>query len=212
MPRQVTLNLHRVRYWLSVGATPTPKVARLLHKFGFVPKPPAPFGSQHVYEKPERVYNLGHFRGMGEKRTITDNKVAIFYRQKLQEQMNIVERKRRLTSEALGNTHAAVSPYAQPDTDDVESEEADIFARKDKFEVLLKKFQTHQKQKGLLLKGNDLRSNVWLKKMNKLARDDLGLDISGYKDYVHNLKEFANVHTDLAILARDNLFNDDSAD
>jgi len=43
----------------------------------------------------------------------------------------------------------------------------------------------------LILKGNDLRSNIWLKKMEKLARGDLGLDLAGYKDYVNNLKEFA---------------------
>jgi hypothetical protein len=53
---------------------------------------------------------------------------------------------------------------------------------------LLKKFQEHHKQKGLILRGNDLRSNVYLKKMEKLARQDLGLDIIGYKDYVNNLK------------------------
>jgi hypothetical protein len=37
--------------------------------------------------------------------------------------------------------------------------------------------------------------------MEKLARDDLGLDLAGYKDYVHNLKEFASVNHDFGILA-----------
>jgi len=41
-----------------------------------------------------------------------------------------------------------------------------------------------------------------------LARGDLGLDIIGYKDYVHNLKMFANVNDDITILARDNMFSD----
>jgi hypothetical protein len=91
------------------------------------------------------------------------------------------------------------------DTEDVMSEEADIFTRKANFEMLARKFQKHQKEKGLLLRGNDLRSNVWLKKMEKLARDDLGLDLAGYKDYVHNLKEFANVNHDFGIFAIESL-------
>jgi hypothetical protein len=79
----------------------------------------------------------------------------------------------------------------------MDSEEADIFERKNKFEKLLAKFQAARKENGLILKGNDLRTNIWLKKMNKLARGDLGLDLAGYKDYVNNLKEFANVNSDL---------------
>ena len=60
----------------------------------------------------------------------------------------------------------------------------------------------------LVLRGNDLRYNVYLKKLNKYARKDLGLDIAGYKDYVNNLKEFASVNDDLGIFAIDN-FNAD---
>jgi hypothetical protein len=41
--------------------------------------------------------------------------------------------------------------------------------------------------------------------MEKLARDDLGLDLAGYKDYVHNLKEFANVNHDFGIFAIESL-------
>ena len=81
------------------------------------------------------------------------------------------------------------------------SEEADIYTRKQNFELLAKKFAKHQQDKGLLLRGNDLRSNVWLKKMNKLARDDLGIDLAGYRDYVNNLQEFSHVNNDLSLLA-----------
>ena len=54
--RQVVLNTHRARYWLSVGAQPTRGVQRLLEKFDFVPKKPAVFGSPHAYERPEKQY------------------------------------------------------------------------------------------------------------------------------------------------------------
>lgn len=84
--------------------------------------------------------------------------------------MNLVERKRRLAHETLSMSQVATSQYesqADPanDTDGQDSEEADIFERKSKFEKLLKKYEEHRKEKGLLLKGNDLRSNIYLKKM-----------------------------------------------
>jgi hypothetical protein len=79
----------------------------------------------------------------------------------------------------------------------VDSEEADIFVRREKFENLLKKFEQHKQENGMGLKGNDLRYNVYLKKMEKMTRTDLGLDLAGYKDYVTNLQEFAHINKDL---------------
>ncbi len=55
------------------------------------------------------------------------------------------------------------------------------------------------------MRGNDLRYNIYLKKMNKLCRMDLGLDVEGYKDYVNNLKIFAKQNEDCQILAMDNI-------
>lgn len=54
-------------------------------------------------------------------------------------------------------------------------------------------------------KGNDLRYNVYLKKLEKLSRKDLGLDVSAYKDYVNNMKEFAHINKDLNIFAAENM-------
>jgi hypothetical protein len=53
---------------------------------------------------------MQHFRGLG-KSGVIENKVRFHYKQKLQEEMNIVERRRRLSVEALQNTHAAVTPF-----------------------------------------------------------------------------------------------------
>jgi len=47
--------------------------------------------------------------------------------------------------------------------------------------------EDHRKEH-MRLRGNDLRFNIYLRKMNKLARRDLGLDIEAYKDYINNLK------------------------
>ena len=57
----------------------------------------------------------------------------------------------------------------------------------------------------LTLKGNDLRYNVYLRKLQKLTRDDLGLDVLAYKDYVNNLKQFANINQDLNAFALESL-------
>ena len=64
----------------------------------------------------------------------------------------------------------------------------------------------------MALKGNDLRYNVYLKKLNKLARKDLGLDIEAYKDYVNNLREFAHINKDLNVFAAESLAIDQDLD
>lgn len=60
----------------------------------------------------------------------------------------------------------------------------------------------------MLLKGNDMRSNIYLKKMEKMARMDLGLDLIGYKDYINNLATFSKYNSDLTVLSHDNLFGE----
>ena len=119
-----------------------------------------------------------------------------------------------MAAEALSNAGGPLSSAASAvdtdaeDTDDIDSEEADIFERTKKFERVLKKFNKHRSESLVTLKGNDLRYNVYLKKLNKLARKDLGLDVAAYKDYVNNLKEFAHINKDLNIYAAEAMFVD----
>jgi len=86
---------------------------------------------------------MDYFRGLG-KSPAKKFGVEIFYRQKLQEQMNLVERKRRLAQDVMShaghsNKYGAsdVLEAAQDDTDDCESDEGDIFLRREKFEKLV---------------------------------------------------------------------------
>lgn len=53
---------------------------------------------------------------------------------------------------------------------------------------------------------------MYLKKLNKLARKDLGLDIEAYKDYVNNLREFAHINKDLNVFAAESLAIDQDLD
>ena len=125
--------------------------------------------------------------------------------------MNLVERKRRLAAESIQSAGGSINEAASAidtdaeDTDDIDSEEADIFQRTEKFERVLKKFNKHREENELTLRGNDLRYNVYLKKLDKLSRKDLGLDVTAYKDYVNNLKEFAHINKDLNIYAAESL-------
>jgi hypothetical protein len=44
-----------------------------------VPTAPKPFGSNHSYEKPEKVYKMQHFRGLG-RAASNDNRIEFYYR------------------------------------------------------------------------------------------------------------------------------------
>ena len=54
--RGCVLNRHKLRYWLSIGAEPTPAVIRVLNKYDMFPKKPIPWGSASNYEKPLHQY------------------------------------------------------------------------------------------------------------------------------------------------------------
>ena len=108
----------------------------------------------------------------------------------------------------MGETGQAIPQLEDIKTTDIESEEVDIFERKKNFEHLLAKFEKH-KQENASLRGNDLRYNIYMKKLNKLTRMDLGLDVEAYKDYINNLKKFSHLNNDFEIYARDQLNFDD---
>ena len=204
--RSIALNKHKVRYWLSVGAQPTRGVERLLHKFGseFYPKPVVPFGSASLYDREAKDPYVHPYKDMTEKPLLQAEELK--YKALLAAEMNRVERKRRIQAEAMANlgTGNHEQDIELVKTDDMESEEMDIFERVKTFEELQRRFQKHRKEKGHL-RGNDLRYNIYLKKMNKLTRKDLGLDVEAYKDYVNNLKAFAKYNQDYEILAEDEL-------
>ena len=169
-----------------MGATCTDRVHRILETFNYVPKFPVPLSSKTLYEKPEKEYNMAYYAKLAPKGINRE----LYIRQQLQEQMAIVEKKRHLQHEALANMGegaSAIGNLEEAKTEEIESEEVDIFERKQKFEELLRRIEKHRKEK-FLLRGNDLRYNTYMRKLNKLTRMDLGLDIEAYKNYINNLK------------------------
>lgn len=202
--RAMILNKHRVQYWLGMGATCTNRVHRILENFDYVPKYPVPFGSHTLYEKPEKEYKLDYYKKVGPK----GNNKELYLRQQLQEQMTVIMKRERLQQEALDNLgitpDAAIPGIEEVKTEEIESEEIDIFERKTKFDELLRRIEKHRKE-NVHLRGNDLRYNIYMRKMNKLTRKDLGLDLEAYKDFVNNLKQFAHLNKDFEIFARDSM-------
>jgi len=193
--RSVVLNLHQARYWLAVGAQPTDRCARLLSFFKMFPKPVTPFGSGSLYAKPEKDHHVAPF--MKRKDWPGLKTAQVHYRQKLQEEMNRTIRSQLLQAEAISNL-GNEKEMELVKTDDIGSEEDDAFRRVEKFEELKKRLDTHS-----TVKANDLRFNVYLKKMNKLVKKDLGLDLEAYKNFVNNIKQFAKFNNDYEILAQD---------
>jgi hypothetical protein len=107
----------------------------------------------------------------------------------------LIERKKRIQWEAMQNLgnkdfNEVEGGLSELQTSEIESEEANVLERKKNFDELVKRFEKNRKE-NRLLSGNDYKYNLYLKKMTKLTRLDLGLDFESYKDYINNLHEFA---------------------
>jgi hypothetical protein len=74
------------------------------------------------------------------------------------------------------------------DTDKIDSDSADFFSRKRNFDILSRKINKYYDEKYDLYRGNDLKYNNYLRKLNKLAMKG-SLDKEGFKDYLKNIKE-----------------------
>jgi hypothetical protein len=107
----------------------------------------------------------------------------------------------------LGENAQPLPELEEIKTEEIESDEVDIFERTKKFQELTKRFDKHRKEYGHL-RGNDLRYNIYMKKIQKLTRKDLGLDMEAYKDYINNLRQFAHLNNDFELYAQDYLASD----
>ncbi|KAL7437759.1 hypothetical protein ACHAXM_005828 [Skeletonema potamos] len=52
--KEIRLKADRIRYWISVGAQPSDRVAWILGKFGILPPPPQRFSVQRMIPKKNR--------------------------------------------------------------------------------------------------------------------------------------------------------------
>lgn len=168
---------------------------RLLNKFDLFPAYPTTHGSESLYEKPKKEhYEREHLKLYFQKY----RKQSYHYKHLMMRYHAILERKKRIQAEALGNLGQYQDLEACP-TDDIESEEVDIFERVKKFEELSKRMEAHRTE-NMFLKGNDLRYNVYLKKMQKLTRMDMGLDVEAYKDFMSQVDFFKKFESEYELV------------
>ena len=52
--KEIRLKTDRLKYWISVGAQPSDRVAWILGKFGILPPPPRKFSPQKMIPKKDR--------------------------------------------------------------------------------------------------------------------------------------------------------------
>jgi hypothetical protein len=74
------------------------------------------------------------------------------------------------------------------DTDKINSDDMDFYNRKRNFELITKKLNKYYDQKYNLFRGNDLRYNNYVRKIQKLSKHE-SLDYEGYKDFYENYRK-----------------------
>jgi hypothetical protein len=118
----------------------TGKVQKLLELHDMAPKKPTPYGSKQMYHKSEKEYDMTYFKGQIAGR---EGDPENWIRGRIQDELNIKKRKELLNAEALANLGeqaAAQADFEDVKTEEIESEEIDIFERKAKFTELSKRF------------------------------------------------------------------------
>lgn len=187
--RAYVINKPRISYWLANGATPTKGVHRILEKFDFVPKAPHPYGSKHIYEKPEVEYAPSTMEVWRMTHKFDKDDVV---NKRLQDELKIMEGRVNVESELYDPVNIEVAQ-----TSDIDSDDGDVFERNIKFDELRKRFEKHREYSLDAMRGNDYRFNIYLRKMEKLSKSKYGgLDVESYKDYLNNLMQFRKIRAD----------------
>jgi small subunit ribosomal protein S16 len=199
--RAISINTYKLKYWLSVGATPTNGAQRLLSMAGHYVKKPVPYGSKFLYEKKGKTYPLDYFHkhrwGLQ-----SSQKADILHYERIKRMEDILKRKIDAETEALSeiirprdltskyNEKLIESYNTEMNTDDINSDDFDFYSRKRNFDLISKKMNKYLDTKFQLYRGNDLRYNNYLRKLEKLSKHE-NLDYEGFKDYLKGIKELS---------------------
>lgn len=201
--RAITINTYKVKYWLSVGATPTDAAHRLLHFAGLLPRKPVPFGSKFLYPPKTKQYSLQYFHKhrWGLQNPDTAN---THHYNKIKEMESILKAKLSIDNEAINEIvrprdlklkeDRSKEYNTEMNTDDINSDDFEFYSRKRNFDIVSKKLNKYFETKYSLYRGNDYSYNNYLRKLEKLSKHE-SLDAEGFKEYlncVKNLNESKN--------------------
>lgn len=187
--RAYVLNIKRIKYWIAHGAIPTDRVHHILAQFGILPKKPPIFGSKYLLPPRPKEYSPTVYKNwLGIAKTDYEQ----YTKFKVREELDLLE-----TRIDLEQTIYKENDIEKVQTDDIDSEEQNIFERTIKFIELQKRFDKHKDYSLKVLKGNDYKFNVYLRKMDKLSNRRFGgIDLEGYKDYINNITKFQKIKQD----------------
>eukprot|EP00831_Metopus_contortus_P007686 TRINITY_DN12936_c0_g2_i1.p1 TRINITY_DN12936_c0_g2~~TRINITY_DN12936_c0_g2_i1.p1 ORF type:complete len:435 (+),score=126.32 TRINITY_DN12936_c0_g2_i1:162-1466(+) len=78
------------------------------------------------------------------------------------------------------------------DTSEIETDDPIIESRIESFKEISRRLKDHMETMGNATKGNDTRTNIYIRKLNLLSKKDFGLDMPAYLEhqkYIQELKE-----------------------
>ena len=199
--RSISLNIPKIKYWLGNGAIPSASVHKILERFELVPHRPPPFGSKYQYERPKKGYSDARMKlFMRTNKLDYDQEI----RTKISNEIGLIEK--RLVFEQTLYDDVDIENAR---TTDIDSDEPSTIDRNIKFEEIKKRFDSHKKYSLDVLKGNDYKFNIYIRKMKKLSQARTGgLDLDGYKDYLNNLMEFKKIKGEM-LMEKDTILDDE---
>jgi ribosomal protein S16 len=154
--RSIIMNKPRIRYWLAMGAQPTPRAWRLLSYFDLWPKPLIPYGTATLYPKPERTFKEPRwpYKRVPKKIQHLQNEVL------RQDALNKQIRELKAEGELMKNIGEIDNPeFYESDIEDKDK-------RTNQFYTLRTKFLELEKDTKKL---NTTKRELIFRKMNKLA-------------------------------------------
>lgn len=110
--------------------------------FDMFPAPVTPWGKSTTYEKPKKRHAVLNFKDRFKLKLDAESD----YAQKLRGEITSIERRRLIQAEALaklGEGHEKALDVELMKTDDIESDDADVFSRVEKFKELQKRIKSH---------------------------------------------------------------------
>ncbi len=200
--RMISLNSHKIRYWLSVGAQPTGAVHRILNFAGLLPKKPVPFGSKQMYPPKTKTYALQYFHK--HRWGLQEHESANLHQyEKLKKMENLLKQKLAIDNFAINEivrpkdlnskykTTGKTEFNSDMNTDEINSDDYDFYARKRNFDLISRKLNKYFESKYQLYRGNDYKYNNYLRKLDKLSKGE-SLDYEGFREYLNAVSELKN--------------------
>lgn len=203
--RSVSINSTKLKFWLAHGAQPTNSVFRFLHKLGYFPKPPIPYGNKYVYERPQKELTLADFDKISWGKMPTDlpsdqdlmtSQFENLILDNLKYLQDLVDNQ-KISSESLEKASNEINELtinlnidllkkrqlkSDCDTADVDSDEKNFIFRKRNFDIISKKMRHYTQNNYFFEGGNTFKFHRYHRKLEKLSRNH-GIDELSFQKF-----------------------------